>query len=271
MIKKTGRLVVAAGALGLIVGAAGSALANGNRGGHFGGGGHVGGGAHVGGGGAAHVGAAHYGGVAHYGGPAHFAAGRAYAPGTGSRVAASQHYPAANHGYSNRSAGARWSGDGDGDGDGYRGWAGTYWGGGYWNNGWWPAAYYGVGFSWFLPILPAIYATYWWDGIPYYYMDDIYYTWNPSYDGYVATDPPPVADNSSAGAATQPADAGANDAGQVYMYPENGQSAEQQTADRGACEDWAASQTSGEGSAQADSDYRRAMIACAEGRGYSAH
>jgi hypothetical protein len=36
------------------------------------------------------------------------------------------------------------------------------------------------------------YATYWYDGIPYYYANDVYYTWNPTYDGYTATDPPPA-------------------------------------------------------------------------------
>ncbi len=51
---------------------------------------------------------------------------------------------------------------------------------------------YGAGFAWFLPILPLAYATYWYSGVPYYYANDVYYTWNPSYDGYVATDPPPV-------------------------------------------------------------------------------
>ena len=29
--------------------------------------------------------------------------------------------------------------------------------------------------------------------LPYYYYDDGYYLWDPSYNGYVATDPPPVA------------------------------------------------------------------------------
>ena len=74
---------------------------------------------------------------------------------------------------------------------GYHGYStGAYWHGGYWHGGFWPRAYYGLGYAWFLPILPLAYATYWYGGIPYYYANDVYYTWSPTYDGYVATDPP---------------------------------------------------------------------------------
>jgi hypothetical protein len=121
-------------------------------------------------------------------------------------------------------------------------------------------------------VLPLAYATYWYSGIPYYYANDVYYTWNPDYEGYTATDPPPVVDSSagadgSASPPPAPADAGA--AGQVFMYPKNGQSEEQQSIDKRECQQWAASQAGG-GEASS-SDYRRAMMACIEGRGYSAN
>ncbi len=88
---------------------------------------------------------------------------------------------------------------------GYHGYStGAYWHGGYWHGGYWPRAYYGWGYAWFLPVLPLAYATYWYGGAPYYYANDVYYTWSPSYDGYVATDPPPVADPSGAAAAAAP-------------------------------------------------------------------
>jgi len=85
---------------------------------------------------------------------------------------------------------------------------GAYWRGGYWRGGFWPRAYYGPGYAWFLAALPLAYATYWYSGIPYYYANNVYYTWSPDYSGYVATDPPPVADASGAGptAAASPAD-----------------------------------------------------------------
>jgi hypothetical protein len=135
-----------------------------------------------------------------------------------------------------------------------------------------------------LPILPLAYATYWYGGIPYYYANDVYYTWNPTYDGYVATDPPPVADTSGSadvsGSGPAPSsDAGAPNpgpgpgpggpvAGQIFMYPKNGQSAEQQASDKAECQRWASEQAGQV--AQNGSDYNRAMVACVEGRGYSA-
>jgi hypothetical protein len=53
------------------------------------------------------------------------------------------------------------------------------------------------------------------------------------------------------------------------MYPKNGQSEEQQSIDKRECQQWAASQAGG--GAASSSDYRRAMMACIEGRGYSAN
>jgi hypothetical protein len=129
------------------------------------------------------------------------------------------------------------------------------------------------------------YATYYYGGVPYYYANDVYYTYNPGYDGYVATDPPPVADSSGgadggpppAGAPqasapqSAPPSAGAGDpaqGGQIFMYPKNGQSAEQQATDKAECQQWATQQAGQV--AQNGSDYQRAMTACVEGRGYSA-
>jgi hypothetical protein len=124
-------------------------------------------------------------------------------------------------------------------------------------------------------VLPLAYATYWYSGIPYYYANDVYYTYNPDYEGYVATDPPPVADSGAAptaGAAPAGAppsgDGGAAAMGQIFMYPKNGQSAEQQATDKAECQQWAQQQAGQV--AQNGSDYMRAMTACVEGRGYSA-
>jgi hypothetical protein len=51
-----------------------------------------------------------------------------------------------------------------------------------------------------------------------------------------------------------------------FMYPKNGQSEQQQATDRRECEQWATQQAHG---ATTGTDFRRAMIACTEGRGYS--
>ncbi len=69
-------------------------------------------------------------------------------------------------------------------GGGYHGFSfGAHWGGGWWHGGWWPRAFYGAGFAWFLPTLPLAYSTYWYGGVPYYYANNAYYTWDPQYDG----------------------------------------------------------------------------------------
>ncbi|HUL19568.1 MAG TPA: DUF6515 family protein, partial [Steroidobacteraceae bacterium] len=104
----------------------------------------------------------------------------------------------------------------------------------------------------FVPVLPTFYTTVWLGAVPYYYANDAYYTYSPDYSGYVATDPPPVADPSGAAVAPDAApEAGAGgyeDAsppapppadpavvgqqGRIFMYPKNGQSADQQSTDR---------------------------------------
>lgn len=86
-------------------------------------------------------------------------------------------------------------------------WSGAAWRGGWWHGGWWPRAYYGAGFAWFLPVLPLAYATYYYGGVPYYYANNAYYTWDPSYSGYVATDPPPLGGDPSGAGPAGPADA----------------------------------------------------------------
>ena len=268
MVTKGSGYLLAAGVLGsLMIGAAPAlAQSHGGGGAHASGGGHFGGGGgHSGGGRAAPAG--HFaGGASHYAPAGHFAAGTAY-----------------NRGYSPAVRGAAYAGRGAyahpggyyGHSGGYYGHGystGAYWRGGYWHGGFWPRCYYGLGFSWFLPILPLAYATYWYSGIPYYYANDVYYTYNPSYEGYVATDPPPAVDSGTpegAGpnAAPPPGDVGALP-GQIFMYPKAGQSAEQQASDKSECQRWAAEQAGDV--AQNGSDYQRAMTACVEGRGYSA-
>jgi hypothetical protein len=90
--------------------------------------------------------------------------------------------------------------------------------------------------------------------------------------GYEVVDPPAGAD--------QPTDAPGVASDDLFLYPKNGQTAEQQSADRYECHSWAKSQTgfdptrSGGGvdpSENADKRvaYQRAMTACLEARGYS--
>jgi hypothetical protein len=244
-----------------------------------------------GGGSGGHASAGHAG-MAPSGG-AHFA-GHAYAPRsfvggratyTGAARAPATHWAAAGVGHGAiAAAGIR--GRAIGPGYGHT----SHWGGGYWGGRYWPAAYYGPGFAWFLASVPLYCSTFWWNNIPYYYYNDVYYTWSPTADGYVATDPPPAAptdggapasapsgapsDGDSAGSAAPaasdaiPPGAFASGGGDsIYAYPSKGQNEQQQAVDRAECNQWAASQTGG---ATGSPDYRRAAIACFQGRGYSA-
>jgi hypothetical protein len=160
-----------------------------------------------------------------------------------------------------------------------------YWGGGYWGGRYWPHCYFYPGYAWFLPLLPFGYATFWWGGSPYYYYNSLYYTWNPGYNGYVVTDPPPAAGSDTGDTPTDAAQYSSADAPQyaapasgsadVYVYPRNGQNDQQTSNDRYECHSWAVNQTGFDPTRAAQqsgtsADYRRAMIACLDARGYTA-
>jgi hypothetical protein len=254
---------------------------------------------HGGGSGGGHASVGHSS-AGHYGGGAGYA-GHAYAPRSfvGSRAtysgasrAPATHWAAAGVGHAAIAPAPGIRGRAIGPGYGHT----SRWGGGYWGGRYWPAAYYGPGFAWFLASVPLYCSTFWWNNVPYYYYNDIYYTWSPTADGYVATDPPPAApadapsaspsdapydgapasapsggyDTSSAASTAPdaiPPGAFASGGGDnIYAYPSKGQNEQQQAVDRAECNQWASSQTGGAGSP----DYRRAAIACFQGRGYSA-
>jgi hypothetical protein len=121
----------------------------------------------------------------------------------------------------------------------------------------------------YVPILPVYYTTLWVSGVPYYYANDTYYTWNPAQNGYEVVAPP-----SDPGAVSPPPPSD-----DLFIYPQNGQSSEQQANDKYECHQWAVGQagfdpTQAGGGAADPSDnardnYQRAMRACLEGRGYS--
>jgi hypothetical protein len=122
-----------------------------------------------------------------------------------------------------------------------------------------------------VPILPPFYTTVWFGGAPYYYANDTYYVWSADQQGYVVSDAPQDPESAS----TQPP--GSDD---LFVYPKNGQSDQQQATDRYECHSWARQQTGydptqplgGVDQAQADAaraQYERAEGACLEGRGYT--
>lgn len=125
-----------------------------------------------------------------------------------------------------------------------------------------------------ISVLPSYCSTLWFGAVPYYYADNVYYTWQPDQNGYAVVDPPEGADQPSL-----PPENSAIAQDDVIVYPKNGQSKEQQAADQFECHDWAKNQTgfdptqSGGGVQSGDADrmrnnYNRARSACLQGRGY---
>jgi hypothetical protein len=124
-----------------------------------------------------------------------------------------------------------------------------------------------------ISVLPPYYSTVWFGGNPYYYADNVYYTWQPDQNGYAVVNPP---DNADAPSAPPDAPPMANDS--PIVYPKNGQTKDQQAADQFECHSWAKGQTGFDptqpgGGVSGDPDrsranYNRAMSACLQGRGY---
>jgi hypothetical protein len=163
---------------------------------------------------------------------------------------------------------------------GFRGGAGGFRGGpfhgGFYGRGfrgwWWGPEWFGLDL--YLASLPWYYEEYWWDGIPYYYVSGDYYVWNGDAGAYEQVQPP--AQIAEKGPGQAPA-AG----NRVFVYPKNGQTAQQQAKDESECSTWASTQTgyapatgiaaneSGSASPAKRQDYLRAETACLEGRGYT--
>jgi hypothetical protein len=128
-------------------------------------------------------------------------------------------------------------------------------------------------------VLPPFATTVWLGGRPYYYADDVYYQWTPGVNSYEVVAPPPGADQPGGPPPSAPPSAGPP--GQdFFIYPKNGQSQEQQSQDRYECHAWASGQTGFDptrpgGGVPPDQNgarrdqYRRAITACLEARGYS--
>ncbi len=122
-------------------------------------------------------------------------------------------------------------------------------------------------FGLFVPFLPPYYATVWVGGGPYYYANEVYYV-NKG-DGYVVVEPP----KDEVSQTPPPAE-------QLFIYPRQNQSEQQQATDRFECHSWAVSQTGFDPTrppggvpedqkSQKRADYQRAMSACLDGRGYT--
>ena len=121
-----------------------------------------------------------------------------------------------------------------------------------------------------VPTLPPHYATVWVRGMPYYYANDVYYTWRPNRNGYVVTQPPEEISQEEPPLI----------ADELFIYPKIGQSEQQQADDRYSCHRWSVRQTRYDPTLPPENiavstlnhkreDYQRAMRACLEGKDYS--
>jgi len=121
---------------------------------------------------------------------------------------------------------------------------------------------FGIGVS----LLPPYYTTLWYGGSPYYYANDTYYQYQLARREYVVAEPPRGESQTTTT--------------ELYAYPKNGQSEDQQATDRNDCHRWAVVKTGYDPTrapgnvAETDmttsrSNYHRAEGACLDARGYS--
>jgi hypothetical protein len=128
----------------------------------------------------------------------------------------------------------------------------------------------GIPYGLFVTTLPGAYTSVWIGGTRYYYSDYHYYTYEPARRGYVVVRSPYgddyVYDD------RDDVDSRLDD--DLYIYPAQGQSEQQQADDRYDCHRWAVSETGydpidDEYDADLREDYLRAITACLTGRGYT--
>ena len=121
-----------------------------------------------------------------------------------------------------------------------------------------------------VPVLPSFYTTIWFRSTPYYYANDVYYVWRPELNGYQVTAPPT---EESKPEASYLAD-------EIFAYPKNNQSEEQQAEDRYTCHRWGVDKTGYDPTQPPENlsvtesnkqreNYNRAMKTCLEGKNYS--
>jgi hypothetical protein len=127
----------------------------------------------------------------------------------------------------------------------------------------------GVEGGWILPSygfyfgsIPSYCKLVYWDGVPYYYADDVYYEWIGSVGAYEQVQPPAGLAESINSQAPVLRD--------LFVFPNGDQTIEQLERDREECRRWAADQVGlGPKVAANRANYLRADGACLEARDYS--
>jgi hypothetical protein len=167
----------------------------------------------------------------------------------------SSHSSRSGHGHGHYRGG--WHGERGFGGGGYRGGA---------LRGW---SIPGHGF--YFASIPSYCRLVYWEGVPYYYADDVYYEWSGTAGAYQEVQPP-------AGLAEQ-IDAQAPAETELFVFPNGNQTNEQLERDREECHRWAVQQVGFDPKSAAprlkamdrpaSENYLRADQACLEGRNYN--
>ncbi|MEO8306509.1 MAG: hypothetical protein ABI616_00530 [Pseudomonadota bacterium] len=142
-----------------------------------------------------------------------------------------------------------------------------YYGGGHWYRPYGSSfVVVGAPYGLFVSSLPY-YSSFWYGNARYFYSDGVYYNYAPAQNGYVVAPSPYANENEHQEGATPAVD-------NMYVYPAQGQSEQQQADDKYQCHRWAVDQsgydpTTADFDAQRRADYDRAITACLTGRGYT--
>jgi hypothetical protein len=140
-----------------------------------------------------------------------------------------------------------------GDWHGERGWSGQYRRRG---QGGWSVPGHGS----FFASIPAYCRLVYWNGVPYYYADDVYYEWSGSAGAYEQAQPPSgLIESINKAPASR----------DLFVFPNGDQAIEQLERDREECGHWADDQVGLDPIAAKRADYLRADQACLEARNYS--
>ena len=119
----------------------------------------------------------------------------------------------------------------------------------------------------YIDVLPVGFISFQLSGIYYYYVNDTYYLWDNDLETYIVVAKPYGAEKAIEEATS----------GRLFVYPNEGQSEEQQATDRYECHRWAVHETGIDPTLEdqdvltrkEERDYKRALTACLEGRGYT--
>ena len=118
------------------------------------------------------------------------------------------------------------------------------------------------GHGFYFVSIPSYCKLVYWDGVPYYYADDVYYEWNGSVGAYEQAHPPT--------GLAESIDSQAPVLRDLFVFPNGDQTSEQLQRDREDCQRWAADHVGLDPKVTANrANYLRADGACLEARDYS--